>query len=134
MDTDRSYDPNDDPIRLFPFRIRILLQPLLDLSENGSDLMAEISSSLHLLNGSDLAINGSRIWIIRLIRIVMSSLSNYSTVQIFRSMDLGYQNPRAKPSQFHSSRLFLRPEPGIISPAESVGVLPCLLHLSCDFS
>ncbi|RWW76081.1 hypothetical protein BHE74_00015857 [Ensete ventricosum] len=103
--------------------------------KNVSDLMAEISSSLHLLNGSDLAINGSRIWIIRLIRIVMSSLSNYSTVQIFRSMDLGYQNPRAKPSQFHSSRLFLRPEPGIISPAESVGVLrPCLLHLSCDFS
>ncbi|KAJ8486047.1 hypothetical protein OPV22_018532 [Ensete ventricosum] len=83
--------------------------------------MAEISSSLHLLNGSDLTINGSRIWIIRLIRIVMSSLSNYSTVQIFRSTDLGYQNPRAKPSQFHSSRLFLRPEPGIISPAESVG-------------
>ena len=60
------YDPNDDPIRLS-----------LSGSGSGSDpltaAVGAFGSYLHLLNGSDLAINGSWIWIIRLIRIATRS-------------------------------------------------------------
>ena len=68
------YDPNDDPIRLsLSGSGSDPLTAAVGAFGNGSDLMAAISSSLHLLNGSDLAINGSWIWIIRLIRIATRS-------------------------------------------------------------